>query len=240
MSKSKAQTLNLQKFRPLLVPGLIIVLVLTSGLILVRPKVSQIWATQRRLKKEEKKLAKLTVKAAALQGLDPGELASKVEVTSRVLLSEKNLPLVLAVIKNLAVKNQLEVEEIKVDPGEIALGTGKTKGKQLSFLSFRVVLIGEMTNLEQFLTKAQKTAPLLMIREMKIDLSRDQRKLKAILALEVPLLPLPSELGSLETPLAAITPREDQIYQELTGFDFSLVKQSFSTTPSGKENPFLP
>jgi hypothetical protein len=233
MLKAKLESLKIEKLRPFLIPGAIVILILTSSLLLIQPKIGEIFLIQKNLGRKEEKLARLTAKTAVLEGLDQVELSSRVEIAAKAFLSDKNLPLLLSTLKNLAAKNNIELLSLQVEPGEIATVSAKEKKEELSFLSFEILVGGQMSDFKEFLAQTAKVAPLMVVREVDI-----KEGAQAALLLDAPFLPPPVSLASVETPLAQITHQEENIYQKLARLDFSLIEEVPPSVPSGKENPF--
>lgn len=236
--KAKPTSAKTEKLRPLFTPGLIVLLILVSGLLLVRPKINEILSARKNLKKEEKRLAQLTAKVAALEGLDQTELSEKADITAKALPSEKDLPLLLSSLKTLSAKNNIELQNIQVNPGELATVSAEGKKDKLDFLSFEIIAAGQMADFREFLIQLAKTAPLMRGESVVIDTEETGEGFQADLSLEAPFLPPPVTLGVTETPISQITPEEEKTYQKLARLDFYLVEEELPPVPAGKENPF--
>lgn len=239
MLKAKSGILKIGKLQPFLIPGAIVFLILASGLLLIRPRLSEIFLIQRNLKKEEKRLAQLTAKTAALEGLDQVELSEKAEITAKALPSEKDIPLLFSALKSVAAENNIELRSLQVDPGELATASAaKGTKEKLPSLSFKISASGQMSDFKEFLAKLTKVAPLMRIESVTVDGEGMVGSFQAKLSLDSPVLPPPVSLGLPEKPLAQITREEETVYQKLAQLDFSLVKEELPSVPSGKENPF--
>lgn len=240
MLKSKLGSLKIEKAGPFAIPGLIIVFILFSGLFLIQPRLTEVFSIQRDLKKEEKRLAQLTAKTAALEGLDQVELSQKTEIVAKVLPGEKDLPLLLFVVKNIAAKNNIELRSLEVEPGELATPSaeGKDKGEEeeLPFLSFEIVVGGQMSDLKEFLAQLANTAPLMGAKSVEIEIGGGS--FQADLLLDSPFLPPPVTLGVPEKPLLPITGEEEETYQKLARLNFSLIQEEMPSVPGGKEDLF--
>lgn len=238
MLKPKSDKLKIAELRPFLIPGAIILFILASGLLLIRPRLNEIFLIQKNLKKEEKRLAQLTAKTASLEGLDQVELSEKAEITAKVLPSEKDLPLLLSVIKTLAAKNNLELLSVQANPGELATVSAQQKKEALPSLSFKITVSGQMGDFKEFLARVAKTAPLLTTESIDVEGEGITGSFEANLAVDSPFLSPPASLGLPEKPLPEITREEDETYQKLAQFDFLLVEEELPLVPAGKENPF--
>lgn len=237
MSKLKKPVkLSLKRIQPFLTPGLILLIIILSGFLILRPRIEKISLVQRDLARKEDRLTKLTAKVAALEGLDEFELALKAELATKAFPAEKNFPLFLSVLKRLTLQNNLETIGLKVTPGEIATVSAQPKSGSPS-LMFTVNLAGQMADLKQFLAQVAQTAPLMIVHNLKVSVAGET--VEASFSLEGPFLALPTTLGKVEKPLVQVTPQEEEVYQELAKFDFSLIEgKPLFTVPSGKEDPF--
>lgn len=239
MPKNKAISFQIEEIKPYVIPGLIFLLILISALFLVKPRLADIIQIQKELKKEKERLSQLTAKLASLESLDVSELTERAELTLKVLPGEKNLPLLLFRLKSLAVKNRLGLE-INTNPGELATDSAQTKDEKLPVLSFLLNVNGQMNDLKEFLSQLNQEAPLVRVQSLEI--SADEKvvlKTSSDLTLDSYFLSLPLSLGVSEKPLSLLTPKEEEIYQELSRLKFLEEKEmKFPSLPSGKENPF--
>jgi len=236
MLENKSESLKTAELRPFLIPGVVVIFILFSGLFLIRPRLNEMFLIRKNLKREEKRLAQLVAKTTALEGLDQVELSEKAEVVAKALPSEKNLPLLLSVIKGVAVNNNIELLSLQVKPGELATPSAKERKEELPSLSFTIMVSGQMSDFKEFLAQLSKTAPLL--RSESIALEEMTGGSQASLFLDSPFLRPPESLGLPEKALAQVTSEEEEVYQQLARLDFFLIQEEFPLVPAGKENPF--
>lgn len=239
MLKFKPDIEKKKELRPFLIPGVIAIFILVSGLLLIRPRIGEIFSIQKDLKKEEKKLAQLTAKTAALEGLDQVELSEKAEIATKALPTEKDLPLILSALKVLAAENNIELLSLQVKPGELATPSTQEKKEELPLLSFKIEVSGQISDFKEFLAKLVKIAPLMRAKSVAIETEEMGGSFKANISLDSPFLPPPVSLGLPEEPLPQITTKEETVYQKLAGLDFSLREEELPVVPAGKENPFV-
>lgn len=231
--------LKSEKIQPFLIPGVIVFFVVVSGLLLIRPRINEILSIRKNLKREEKRLAQLTAKSAALEGLDQAELSSRADLTAKVLPTEKNLPLLLSVIKTVGEDNNIEVLDLQVSPGELATASAREKKEKLPFLSFEISVGGNLSDFKEFLAKVAKIAPLVRIDGVIIETEEGGGDFQTNFDLDSPYLFPPTSLGPIENPLVQITSQEENAYKQLTVLNFILVEKEIPSVPSGKANPFV-
>lgn len=234
MLENKSKSLKTAELRPFLIPGVVVIFILFSGLFLIRPRLNEMFLIRKNLKREEKRLAQLVSKTAALEGLDQVELSEKAEITAKALPAEKNLPLLLSVIKGVAVNNNIELLSLQVKPGELATPSAKERKQELPSLSFTIMVSGQMSDFKEFLDQLSKTAPLMRSESIALE----EMGGEASFVLGSPFLRPPESLGLPEKPLAQVTSEEEEVYQQLARLDFFLIQEEFPLVPAGKENPF--
>jgi Tfp pilus assembly protein PilO len=237
MLKPEAKKLNFARLRPFLTPGVIVLAVLVSAFLLVKPRIDKIFLLQRELSQKEEKLAQLTAKTAAIEGLDETELSSRVDLVAKAFPNEKDFPLFLSLLRKLVNKNNLELTTLQVNPGEIATASAQTKKGKLPLLAFMIGVKGQMNGFREFVYRVSQTAPLMVIRDFQVK-TQEGGSLEVTLLIEAPFLPLPATLGRIEKALAQINSQEEEAYQELTRLDFSLIEETPLSFPTGKDNPF--
>jgi hypothetical protein len=238
MLKFKPSSLNLDKFRPFLVPVLIVVVIVLSGLFLVKPWIGKAFEVQENLRKEGKRLSQLTEKTSALESLSQTDLAKRADAAAKALPSEKDLSLFLVTLRTLATRNNLEIVSLQVSPGEIASASAEANQEALPLLSFQVKAGGYMNDLLEFLDQAAHSAPIIVVQGMDVEGLDLGGRFELSLVIDFPFLPLPTSLGRPEKALPQTTSQEEEIYQKLAQLEFLLGKEVLPLVPSGKENPF--
>ena len=219
------------KFKAILLPVLVLLIVVFASLFFLRPKVSEIFKLRDSLAKNKESLARLTQKLASLEGLSQTELTAKTKTVTKVLPIEKDVPLILATLKTLATQTGVDLVEIKAEPGELS-----TDSDRLSFLAFELGFGGERNKLKDLLKEIEQVVPLMRIEE--VVFFQSESLVEMSLNLNALFLPLPEKLASIETPVALLVPQEEKTYQELVEFKSVSVSTGLPLVPSGKENPF--
>lgn len=238
-----------RKARPFLLPGLILIAILFSAILVLKPRLNDVFAQQKKLKREKERLGRLIQKAAALQGLNEYELAAKTEWALKVLPVEKDLPLALSSFRSLSQSADLILTDIKAQPGEISTASAKaepgdkakaqkkkTQEEAAPSLSFQVSTYGSLGSLANFLSKINLAAPLM--RAVNVSLSQSEGEVESQIEIKIFYLGLPEALTSLEQPLPLITREENEVYEKLSGIKILESEVSLQTIESGRENPF--
>ncbi len=232
--------LILTRYRPFFFPLLIGLAILILTITLLIPKITQIFELRQDLSKEKARLAKLTQKLAELNGLDDNELTTKATLMVVALPAEKDVPLILATLSSLGKETGMEVENVKVSPGELSTESGKIKkkekGEETPTLPFEVLAKGTMESLKNFLNRLGSTIPVMRVESA--SLSFEEGEWQAKISLDTFFLSLPKTLGAVETPLAEITPEEELIYKRIEKYRAPAIEGDLPSVGTGKEDPF--
>lgn len=239
MKPQKIKLRILKEYRAFLLPVLILGMVVLSALLILKPKIGEIMSMREDLSTERENLAKVTQKLAALEGLNENELSQRVEETFKFLPADKDLPGALVAIRSLSQETGLELVNIKVSPGTISTESAgfktETKGGA-PFLGFQISVKGGLGVTKEFLGRLGKTAPLMKVKNLKVN--ADEGGERADVLLDIFYLPLPEAMGSVESPLPTITSQEEKAYRSLKEIEVFQPAMGFIPVASGKENPF--
>lgn len=231
---------QLEKYKKLLWPAVFFLVVVVIGLAILKPKITGIFQLRKQISEDKKKLAQVTQKVNALEGLDEVELETKSEKVLKVLPSKKNVASLLYTLKVLSQETEVVVKSSKVSPGELSTRSAqpKTKSKsEVPLMSFSLTIEGEREKIRNFFDRIETTLPLMKI--SLIDLSQtDEGLVDGNLELAALFLLLPEELGAIEKPLELIISQEEKAYQELARFKEVKKARLLPLIPSGKENLF--
>jgi len=231
---------GLSKFREFLFPLIVIVLIVLSGVLVVKPKLGEILKVRGELGKQKDELAQLSQKMAILQGYDRSELEARANQIVKVLPIDKNGPLIFASLRSLASENDLEIHGLDVQIGEISTESGKiqTKGNKESFPSLTISLSvsGDRGDLYEFFKSVESISPLMRIRQ--ISLNQEEDIFESKLELETYYLASPEFIGKADRTIIPISSEEEEVYQKIKGYLTVLSQTSLPLMTSGKENPF--
>ncbi|HUV43031.1 MAG TPA: type 4a pilus biogenesis protein PilO [Patescibacteria group bacterium] len=231
---------GLSKFREFLFPLIVIVLIVLSGVLVVKPKLGEILKVRGELGKQKDELAQLSQKMAILQGYDRSELEARANQIVKVLPIDKNGPLIFASLRSLASENDLEIHGLDVQIGEISTESGKiqTKGNKESFPSLTISLSvsGDRGDLYEFFKSVESISPLMRIRQ--ISLNQEEDIFESKLELETYYLASPEFIGKADRTIIPISSEEEEVYQKIKGYLTVLSQTSLPLITSGKENPF--
>lgn len=229
---------ELSKFQNLLFPVVVIILILGSAVIILKPRLSDLLETRRDLAKQKRELAQLTQKVAILEGYDQNELQARTDQVNKVLPREKDGPLILATIRSLVSDYNLELSSLTVDVGEIATESAEPKRKEelLPSMTVQLSVAGELENLYDFFETIESTAPLMKIETASI--AREGSTAESKIQLFTYYLAEPKDIGKVGRQIVPITSEEEEVYQKLSRYQPASVGTKLPYIGSGKENPF--
>lgn len=234
--------INLNNYKPFLMPGIILLLILVVTFTVFKPRFTLILKSQRQLASDRKILAGLTTKLATLEGLAKVEFNDKVNVALNVLPSYKDVPRNLLVIKKTALNNDLIIIDIAIsDVGEIATASAKQKGGKgevLPFFTINLTVNGEKERIKNFISQIEMTAPLTKVKKVSI-MKRKSELPETNLEIQAFFLAFPQTLGKPEQQLVAITSSEEKVFKRINEFlSFEDAGVILPNLPVGKENLF--
>ncbi len=226
---------DLKQYRLYLIPLILVILMLVSGIMILKPKTEEIFALRRDLSRQKAELAQLTQKLAILEGYDQEELKYRAERMLRVLPAEKNGPLVLAMVRSLAGDHNLELVSMTIEIGEISTESAQTK-EPLPSLEIGASVTGSLDDLANFLNALESSAPIMRLRGLSI--SREGETIDSNIVLSTYYLNVPKDIGKPSRRINLITQEEEKVYQELSRYQLPAVGTELPRVSSGKENPF--
>lgn len=230
---------DLSKYRDFLFPGIVIILIVVSLVIVVKPKITELMEIRGNLAKQKQELAQLIQKAAILEGYDQNELQVRANKTLKVLPAEKNGPLVLATVRTLVNEQDLDLEGLSVNIGEVSTGAAKPKSskEKVPSLEIKLSISGNLDDFYKFLEGIQTTAPIMKIKQLSF--SREGNSVSGSLLLASYYLNLPVDIGKTSSKIVPITSQEAEIYQQLSGYQLAISGNALPPIGSGKEDPFV-
>lgn len=234
----KERLTDLGKYRDFLFPGMAIVLILFSFLVILKPRLTDLFQLRRDLGKQKEELARLSQKVAVLEGYDQNELQIRSEQVLKVLPTEKDAPFVLATVRGLTSRHNLELESLTIEVGEISTESAqtKTKEKALPSLDLQLSVAGSLNDFYDFLSALESTTPIMRINQ--VDFSRQGTTVEDQIQLSSYYLMVPKTIGKTDRQIIPLTSKEETIYQELSQYKSAPTGETLPLVGSGKENPF--
>lgn len=230
---------NLTKYRVFLFPGAVVVLIILSMVMILKPKANDLLGLRKGLSKQKEELAQLSQKVAVLEGYDQSELKTRTNQVLKALPAEKDAPLLLATMRSLTNEYNLELESLNIDVGEVSTESAEptTKEKPLPSLDLLLSVSGSLNDLYEFLSGVESTSPIIRINQ--VDITREGDSTEAKIQLSSYYLVIPTDIGKASRQIIPITLEEEKIYQQLSRYKPAVVETALPSVVSGKENPFV-
>lgn len=227
-----------------LIPVLIGLLIVILAFKLSLPQISDVQKNRATLAVKEKDLANLAKKASELEKLDRQDLTAKFKTLDTTLPSQKNVFGALSSLYFAAGESEVNLKSFELAPGLISTPSASVSAvaSDLSFLSFKAQIEGDIQNIKKFFEKINTTNPLLAVTKV-TSTSNDGKNYDAELELAIYWQPLPSKLGKISDPLPIISSSEEKMIEKISQFPsnsfdlFSFPEQATSTTRS-RTSPF--
>jgi len=196
------------------------------------PKAKEVLEAKNTLEQQEKRLIGLRAKLADLESLDETGLQERFD-SSLKAIPEKKVPVsVMTILREEALGKGLLVDSLSVSPGGISATASAHSA--LDKISFKTQISGSLNGVLDFLKEVSSFLPLMAVRQIAITLNNEIANTS--LVIESYSLPLPTTLGSLDSPVSKLTPEEEKTLREISQFRYF---PSSSFAPSGgRANPF--
>jgi Tfp pilus assembly protein PilO len=229
---------DVKKYRHFLIPGVVLVLIVLSAILILKPKFDEIMKLRREIAKQKEELTQLSSKVAILSGYDENELKTRTEKLLEVLPAEKDGPLVMATVRVLVSEHNLELQKLTVGVGKIATEAAEKKIQEpLPSLAVDLDVIGSLEDLNNFLDALEVAAPMMRIRQLTI-IREEEETIQSKLQMASYYLTVPTTIGKPTRPVDLITSAEEEAYQKLSDYRLATLEAELPFVSSGKENPF--
>ena len=219
-----------QKYEPLMLPAVSVVVVLLLTVLVLIPQVRRLVVDFREIGELRERVRVLSEKAVVLGNLDRAELAVRSSKLSQALPSDEDLGYFLTAIRSMARRSGSQFNGVEllgradVEQPIYAEGVPQAARKRVPLrqkedaVLIAVILQGEVAALQQFLLEVERSIPLASLTELFFGGERGASELTAKLTLKYFYSPLPETIGVRAQPLQVITGAEEQVYDQLAEF----------------------
>lgn len=219
------------KYNFYIFPSVVALSCLLLIVFVIFPILSELISNQKTSGELQNKHKFLETKAATLEGFNEEELKFKLSSLLAVFPTEKDFGNALFIIQNIT-------KELGFVISSFTIGGGSEKGEQSYIV--KITIQGSKTLLPTLLNKIEIANRVMRVQTIDITQSRDPQFLEANLSIEVFFASAPSGYGGVDSPLPALSERDEQLIANFTsGFTPSVSGQEgIIQTPVGKANPF--
>lgn len=208
------QKINTGQTFGLLLPLIIIILFILGGKFILLPRINEVYSRLLDLSKNKNEVEKLEEKASFITTLNTSQLRQDLRTLERVLPSEKDASLVIAMIEGLAQHSGAMVEDISLRPGLVS--TESAQMEVNNSLTLTLTFLGGKRSIDNILERVETTAPLISLSGVKIEYSGSGLA-RLTSTVGVHFLTLPQTLPDITQPLPSISEKR-QLINRLSQF----------------------
>lgn len=214
-------------YKPFIVPVVGLVLILVLSLTLGQYIWAKIGEEQQKIADLKARNAQLATKANLLAQQDRQLLLSRTQAALNAVPADSPALLALASANNLAGQKGVRLTDFRVT---------EKKEQKAATIELTLNLEGTLASSLAFLTSMKSTAPLVRVSEIRSTLAEGLARTRLTLA--AIWSPLPSDLGSPESPVDALTRPEEEIADKFTQLKQPTSEVIEASPPEGRANPF--
>lgn len=200
------------------------------------PQTAKLLENQRSVGELSAKSKLLEAKVSALESYDENDLSSKVGFVLSSLPADKDFVNILGLLQNLTGMSGYSVTAISV-----AATSGKP-GKTSNY-TVKLEVTGARALFQTLLYNLENSPRLIRVDNIDISSNQASGVLNAALTLQVLYAQLPQNLGTEDSPLPKIDPKDEELLTSLSQFSQAAgraeaTQSSMLSSPRGKSNPF--
>lgn len=175
----------------------------------------------------------LEVKAQTLETFDSSDLERKLNYALSSLPEDKDFATVLGLIQNLAVQSGFSVTSI-------SLGSSAAKLANAQSYSIRLDVVGAKSLLDILFSNLEGSTRLMKVSNIDLTNSPNQQAVNASITLDILYSPLPTNFGSIDSPLPEVSDKDEQLISKLAKSTAPSLSSptNISLPPRGRANPF--
>ena len=257
VSKATAKaesSLDIAKYTSLAIPAVSILVCLAIFMLVVWPKFSQALQIKKSNAEFIQKADSLKQKAAILASLDKTELEKQVVAAEQLLPSDKNVFLFVSQIERAAASSGVLLNRVESTPGSLssvpsepsvnpAPSSAEVKTEIAPSIKATVSLTSGYSSLLSFLNNVLAIPRAVSISDLSVSAatSEGSAQLKASMSIVAYFKQMPTDLGSIEAPVAELTQPEKERLEKIIDTGLATTPSvSVPQVPVGREDIFAP
>ena len=245
---------DIAKYSSLAVSAVSILVSLLILFLVVWPKLSETLQIKNSNSELTQKTDSLKQKASILAGLDQEELEEQVVAAEQLLPSDKSVFLLISQIERAAASSGVLLNRVESTPGSLnavsseplansAASSAEAKTEAAPSIKISVSLTSGYSSLLQFLNNVLVIPRATSISDLSISsaTSEGSTQLKATMSIIAYFKQMPTELGSIEAPVAELTQSEKDRLEKIINTGLATTPSvSVPQVPVGREDIFAP
>lgn len=226
------------KYRFYIFPAVSALCCLILIIFVIYPQVTQVIKSFDDLQQKENKLHVLKVKTADLEELNEAELTQKLNAMLVVLPEDKDYPSLIGVLRSLTSRFGVLLSSLQI--GKVS---SPAKAETGSAFAVTLEFSGSKALVSRLITALESSNRIMKIRSMDLSFNKTTDAINASFMLDVFFAPIPTNIGSYETPLPKLTQKDQEMIASLTRdinkpVSLPISSSSATTVTRGKINPF--
>jgi Tfp pilus assembly protein PilO len=227
------------KIRILLRPILVLVAIVLSGFVVIRPIFFSITKVPTNVKTLEAKLADLQENVAVLDALDETELREQLSALQLAAPAQKNVVGGISAIKVAAFESGTLLSSLETNPGRFTLNA--TESAQIysdlgNSFAYEISIMGTYEQIKEFIAKIESKAPLLQVNQMNFSRGADELT-EARFRISSYFIEDDIDLGEADEPIAPLS-RESMNMLDRAQSLVTVLLPPQEGSGVGRENPF--
>lgn len=220
-------------YRIFIFPAIVALSSLILIVFVILPQFMALLTNQKNAADLRERSKSLEVKAQTLETYDLSDLQRKVGYALSSLPEDKDFATVLGLIQNLTAQSGFSVTSI-------SLGSSTAKLTNAQSYSIKLDVVGAKSLLEALFSNLEGSTRLMKVSNIELSNSPNQQSVNASIALDILYSPLPTNFGSVDSPLPEVSEKDEQLIATLAKNAAPALTSpaNVSLPPRGRANPF--
>ncbi len=220
------------KYKLYIFPAVVGLVSLSLALLVIYPQTVKLLVNQQKMGEISQKAKFLEAKADKLGEYNPDDLKLKVDYAMISYPADKDFVSTMSLLQNIIAQSGFSI-------ASLSLGSISAANEKASSYGFEVDVLGSGSKLIDLLANIENSYRLMRVTKVETSFERDSQ-IAASLSIEVLYSAPPSSFGSVDSPLAELSEKEEEALSKLATVSNIILEEQemFKQSPRGKPNPF--
>ncbi len=251
--KTGAKGLDFSKYTTFGAPAAAILVSVVVLVLVVLPRFSQALSLRVTNAELTSRADALSKKASLLSGLDEAKLQDQIGLAEQAMPSDKSVFTAVRQIESAASQNGVILERVDVAPGNLSgedpnAKAGTSQGSAATStvapkVDIKIATTSDYKSFLKFLSSVYALPRVLGVRDLTISAAGAAgTSLHADFVIEAYWKPLPTQLGSVESQIQNLTPKEEDLLKSIqtANSSTSSTASAIPNIPTGRSDLFTP
>lgn len=223
-----------QTYKLVVFPGVVALSSLILISLVIYPQTAKLIQNSRFESDLRSKSKLLEAKAESLDNYDEVDLTRKVGYVLNAFPGEKDFLNIMVLLGTLTSQSGYNISSLSPGPGSTS-----EPGKQQNYL-VKLEVLGPKTALSRLVTSMEESSRIMRVVSLEISATRQADIVNVNLGIEVLFSPLPSQFGTVDSPLPVLSSKDEELITKLaaTAPVVAPIQPAAPSGPRGKSNPF--